>query len=881
MTEFVVGQRWVADSEPELGLGTVAAVEGRTVTILFEQAECERRYASSQAPLTRIQFSAGDEIQLRDGSKATVSAVHEQSGLLIYNTGSDQLVLETMISSEIRLNQPMMRLMTGQVNEPKWFNFRRRLDRAIANAWRSRLGGLLGVRANLIPHQLYVAWTACEREQVRVLLADEVGLGKTIEAGMILTRLIKLERVERALVVVPDALQVQWLVELVRRFSLRPELYRGEEHEFDFGQIHIVPHSALATDAQRIQDAGFDISIVDEAHHVQLGTEAFDCMGQLAELCEHFVLLTATPEQLGLESHFHRLRLLDPTKFTSLEQLVAQEEHYKQLNQKIRALPESRSELIKEYQLDAKMADDHLVDELLDCHGIGRVMFRNARKSISGFPVRLAEPHSVADDTWEAKYEWLAQWLKNIGNEKVLVIMHSLENVRDCEQYLWQKHGIDAALFHEQQTLIDRDSAAAYFADPTGSQLLLCSEIGSEGRNFQFSCHLICLDLPEHPDLLEQRIGRLDRIGQKRDVHIHIPFAPASFTAMRFFWFHKVLQCIEQQNPAASAIHDQYWLRLGHADHSALAEGADDTPLLQEARCTLADLQADIQAGRDALLEMNSCRQPSANQLVERIKDFESHTPHALVEIASDLLQFHFEETQAGAFSLIPADKMLIPALPGIPPEGTEVTFSRELANAREDLLFITWDSPFIQGLWEILHHSELGSASVAALPHPKLPPGRCLLEACFDVIIQSPYAVQCLPFLDEHSIRAVVLGGGDADLAAALNEELLEQLLIPVKRNIARQLILAQKDDIPLWHQKIDGFATSKKDTIIKAALEKAKQFFENEIGRLRKLSARNPAVTLDEITALETKRDNLLAALQNNAHLQLSAIRLIIVTD
>lgn len=881
MADFVQGQRWVADSEPELGLGTVVAIEGRKVTIAFEQADGQRHYAKDQAPLTRIQFEPGDEIHLRDGTVATVKEVHEQDGLAIYDTGDEQLVLESMLSGEIRLNQPLMRLMTGQINEPKWFSFRRQLDRAVADTWRSRLGGLLGVRANLIPHQLYVAWTACEREDVRVLLADEVGLGKTIEAGMILSRLMKLDRVERALVVVPDALQVQWLVELVRRFSLRPDLYRGEEHDFDYGQIHIVPHSALQTDAERLFNGAFDITIVDEAHHLQPGTDAFESLTQLSVMCEHFVLLTATPEQLGVESHFQRLRLLDPNKFTSLEQLQAQEAHYSELNRKIRALPDSRAELIKEYELNGELEDDQLIDELLDCHGIGRVMFRNVRKAISGFPARIAMPHAVEDDSWDVRFEWLAQWLKTAGGEKILVIMHDIDHVRDCEQYLWQKHGIDAALFHEEQTLIDRDSAAAYFADPDyGAQILICSEIGSEGRNFQFSRHLACLDLPDHPDLLEQRIGRLDRIGQQRDVQIHIPFAPSSATASKFHWFHQVLQCVEQQNPAAAAIHDEFWPQLGDADWASMAED-HDTPLVKKARQKLAQLQQEIEQGRDALLEMNSCRQPFANQLVEKIAEFERRTPQALVEMASELLQFHFEESLAGTFSLIPSDKMLIAALPGIPAEGTEVTFSRKLANAREDLLFITWDSPFILGLWELLHHSELGSASVATLPSPKLPTGQCLLEVCFDITIQSPFSAQCLPFLDSHSVRALVLDMGDKDLSAALNEESLEQSLVPVKKAIARKIILTQKNDIPAWHKKADGFAEAQKERIIQRGVEKVQIFFDGEIKRLKQLAGKNPSIGMEDIEALETKKQNLIQALNKNAQLHLSAIRLIVVTD
>ena len=73
-------------------------------------------------------------------------------------------------------------------------------------------------------------------------------------------------------------------------------------------------------------------------------------------------------------------------------------------------------------------------------------------------------------------------------------------------------------------SILERDRAAAYFADEEfGAQVLICSEIGSEGRNFQFSHHLVLFDLPAHPDLLEQRIGRLDRIGQQHTIQLHVP----------------------------------------------------------------------------------------------------------------------------------------------------------------------------------------------------------------------------------------------------------------------------------------------------------------------------------------------------------------------
>ncbi|MFT5084304.1 MAG: ATP-dependent helicase HepA [Lentisphaeria bacterium] len=888
MNDFIRGQRWVVDSEPELGLGVVTNVEGRTVQIFFEQGGCERLYAIAQAPLTRIQYAVDDEIQLASGEQTIIRGVHNQEGLLIYDTHAGHIVPETALPSEISLNQPFLRLMTGQLDKPQWFYFKRQLNAAVSRSWQSRLNGLLGIRANLIPHQLYVAWSACEREDVRVLLADEVGLGKTIEAGMILSRLLKLERVQRTLILVPDALQVQWLVELARRFSLRADLYASEEHDFHSGQIHIVAHSALAANQSHILEGEFDLVIIDEAHHLLPGSEDFSCIERLSAETRHLVLLTATPEQLGIESHFARLQLLDPAKFSSLEDFKDQEEKYVSLNQRIKHMDTERDAIAADYQLDVQAddSDEQVIDQMLDYHGIGRVMFRNVRSAIAGFPIRIAEPHILEHDGWPDKFEWLATWLKGHSKEKILVICHDIQHVYDCEQYLWKKHGIDSAVFHEEQSLIERDRAAAYFSDmESGSTLLICSEIGSEGRNFQFCAHLICLDLPDHPDLLEQRIGRLDRIGQTRDVHIHIPFAAQSRSETQFQWFHTILECIEQQNPAASAVHDQYWPQIlveaNAQDDADATIDLESSALVPIAKSRLLQLREEIKQGRDALLEMNSCRQPKANELAQAIENFETDTPLALIELASELLNFHFEESHGGAYSLIPSDNMLIPALPGVPPEGCEIAFTRELANHREDLTFVTWDAPLIQGLWELLHHSEIGSASLATLTSRQLPAGHCLLETCFDIVIQSEYSVASRPFLDTHSVRSLVLDISDKDLSHLMPEESLQQSLKKVEKHLSRQIIKSKKDEIPQWYKKSEGFAEAQKLKILETARKSAESFFNHEIERLERLLKRNPSVDQREITSLKEKSVHIQQALIKNTHLQLSAIRLIVITE
>lgn len=874
MSEFVPGQRWVVDAEPELGLGVVLSTDARAVTLAFPQVDCERLYAIKDAPLTRISFDVGDDIELADGSMETVVAVHEQGGLLIYDTGADGLIPETMLASEIKMKQPLMRLMTGQLDKPKWFAFRRKFAAAQARLWHSKLAGLLGIRANLIPHQLYVATAACEREQVRVLLADEVGLGKTLEAGTILSRMLKLERVARVLIVVPDALQVQWLVELVRRFNLRPELYLGEEHDFEQGQIHLVPHSVMSSAKVSEARSDFDMIIVDEAHHIQPGSPEFEVLQGYAHYCAHMVLLSATPEQLGQESHFARLQLLDPAKFTDYQAFVAQEQEYAQLNEQIKTLPEGRAQLIAQYGLDSELSDEHLLDQLLDCHGMGRVMFRNTRSAVSGFPQRFANPHVISGEGWAPTFEWLAQFAKSNKSEKILVICHDIDTVKECEAYFWDEHGQDLGVFHEELDLIERDRAAAYFADLEGGcQILLCSEIGSEGRNFQFSHHLVCLDLPAHPDLLEQRIGRLDRIGQKHDVQIHIPMVEGSETHKLFTWYHQGLNCISQQNPAAGAVHEEFW-----ADYQGSAK---PETVLANAKQKSEALQAQIQQGRDALLERNSCRQPQAQQWVDEIQNFEEQTPRELIDEASDLLNFHFEESHSGAYSIIPADNMMIPSLPSIPPEGVEVAFDRNVANAREDVVFVAWDSPFLSGLWEVLNHSDLGSASVALLPSRQLPAGQCLLESCFDVVVQSSLAAECWPHLSSVSLRVLTLDISDKDLSAALPEDSLEKSITSVDKKLARKIIQSRKDQMPEWYSKAEVFAQAQLTQVLDQAKTQAANYFDREVGRLKTLAQRNPNVSEAEITALQSKAQAVALALEENCQLRLSAIRLIVTTE
>ncbi len=259
-----------------------------------------------------------------------------------------------------------------------------------------------------------------------MLLADEVGLGKTIEAGLILHRLLLTGRAERALILVPASLTHQWLVELLRRFSLevtlldeQQSLAHGDANPFEAGQLILASQDWLFADPHRQSQAeacDWDLLIVDEAHHLECSEErvgpGYACVERLAANVPGLLLLTATPEQMGQESHFTRLRLLDPDRYHSLADFQEEERHYIEVAEAIDALErlpgqeEDRQRVaaviheadsqalldtLASTESDAAQHDaarDQLRDQLLDRHGTGRVMFRNSRRHVGGFPER-------------------------------------------------------------------------------------------------------------------------------------------------------------------------------------------------------------------------------------------------------------------------------------------------------------------------------------------------------------------------------------------------------------------------------------------------------------------------------------------------------------
>ncbi len=229
MQDFIPGQRCISDAELQMGLGTILKIDHRTLTVVFAASDETRTYSRETAPLTRVAFAVGDTIRNQAGVSLRIATVSDADGLLVYQgrdkSGTQHTIIETELDNFLQLNRPSQRLFNGQIDRHRWFELRYLTLQVLNQLGHSELYGLTGCRTSLIPHQLYIAHEVANRYAPRVLLADEVGLGKTIEAGLILHHQLLTERAQRVLIVVPESLVHQWLVEMLRRFNLHFRIF--------------------------------------------------------------------------------------------------------------------------------------------------------------------------------------------------------------------------------------------------------------------------------------------------------------------------------------------------------------------------------------------------------------------------------------------------------------------------------------------------------------------------------------------------------------------------------------------------------------------------------------------------------------------------------
>lgn len=951
---FALGQRWISDTETDLGLGTVVAVEGRMVTLLFPATGENRMYAKEEAPVTRVSFNVGDQITSHEDWTMTVEEVQEKDGLLIYvgvRTDNDEPVAlkEVFLNNFIKFNKPQDRLFAGQIDRMSRFTLR---YEALVNQHQRRRNptrGLAGGRVSLIPHQLYIAHEVGHRYAPRVLLADEVGLGKTIEAGMIIHQQLLSGRAHRVLILLPETLQHQWLVEMLRRFNLHFSLFDEErcieafadaENPFETEQLVICSLDFLRKKRRRFEqvlEAEWDLLVVDEAHHLEWSEEApsraYEMVEALAEQVPGVLLLTATPDQLGHQSHFARLRLLDPERFYDYEAFLTEEQAYGQVASAAQELldgetlsDEARQILASQLEgldLNDAEARQQAVAKLLDQHGTGRVLFRNSRANIQGFPERhlnvypmpLPEQYKTAikvmgmmggnggdlqtralrylypekifqqfegdNATWtqfDPRVEWLLELLLSARQQKVLVICSEAATAIALEEALRTREGIRGAVFHEGMSILERDKASAYFAQQEGgAQVLLCSEIGSEGRNFQFASHLVLFDLPLNPDLLEQRIGRLDRIGQQNTVEIHVPYLEGTAQRALLLWYHDGLDAFEQTCPTARPVFEAVREELFEVLAANTGDQAALETLLVKTRELHEPLKARLEQGRDRLLEIHSSGGAAAQQLVDKLAAEDDDT--GMISFALkmfDEIGVNQDDRGENALVLTPGDHMLVSSFPGLPQDGMTITFDRNTALSRDDMSLLSWDHPMMRGGIDLILGSEIGATSVALLKNKALPIGSILLELIF--VAESAAHPQLYRFMPPTPIRLLMDKNGQ-NLGEKVAFDAFNRQLTPVNRHLGSKLVTASQPVIHGLIGKGQAIAEELKAGIVDKARAQMAQTLQQDLDRLEALKAVNPNVRDSELDYLRNLQAEL-HHLIDQTQLKLDAIRFIVVT-
>ena len=426
----------------------------------------------------------------------------------------------------------------------------------------------------LLEYQIRSAMTVLRRLRGRALLCDEVGLGKTIEAGLVLSELLMRGLVRSVLVLTPPSLITQWQGEIRRKFGI--ELISHDDPAFrqreaDAWKCHdrvIVSQHTAKREPHRsaILNRKWDMVIVDEAHHLRNRTTAI--WKFTSEIQKQFILLlTATPVQNNLEELFNLVTLLEPgllsTKRDFSQRFISKEDKFtpKNVDELHALLSEvmvrnrrstvglqftkrfARTESVtmtaaekRLYEAVAALVREQLRDKtrtsafnrmtmitlqmaLGSSSAAAAAMLENLldkpilpacqRQSILECSGRVSQNQS-------AKVDRLLELLEEFPDK--LVIFTQFRATQEMLRCRLVQAGHDVAVFHGGLSRLAKESAIEHFRE--SARLMVCTESGSEGRNLQFAHGLCNFDLPWNPMKIEQRIGRLSRIGQKRDVYV-------------------------------------------------------------------------------------------------------------------------------------------------------------------------------------------------------------------------------------------------------------------------------------------------------------------------------------------------------------------------
>jgi superfamily II DNA or RNA helicase len=475
--------------------------------------------------------------------------------------------LDASFNVQVEIGNPQAIVLDGAATDTGWFRLRGELLRlSLFEGFDELLclPALHGVDTHW--YQVETVRKVLKQYRGRVLLADEVGLGKTVEAGMILKEYALRGMAERILILTPASLVGQWRDEMDSKFGIdfatsHDSLLRNDPERF-WAQPRVIASIAAARrkeHAALLAGMSYDVIVVDEAHHLRDQSSAsYRLVNSLQK--RFLLLLSATPVQNNLLELYNLLTLLKPGIFKTQKEFRAvymvpgkprEPANRERLRDLMRGAMVRNTRALAALHLPRRHASTMRAAPdaaEADCY---RDLSALAREVAMGGHHRLAVQHLLAaagsspaaaagavarfaarhpeETRWTALLEryrahavgakqaaLLSLLAQNPAEKKMVFVHHhdSMEHLAD----LLRRQGTAFALFDGGMTGPAKDAAVAAFRDDV--PLLLCSESGGEGRNLQFCNTLINFDIPWNPMAIEQRIGRIDRIGQTREVFV-------------------------------------------------------------------------------------------------------------------------------------------------------------------------------------------------------------------------------------------------------------------------------------------------------------------------------------------------------------------------
>ncbi len=462
----------------------------------------------------------------------------------------------------------LARLQKGDFGPPEIFRLRLRAEELVREQGFQRLISLVELRdVEKFPHQESVCLRTLRELRGRAILADEVGLGKTIEAGIIMKEYLMRGLVRRVLILAPASLCLQWQEEMSRKFGLAFAIQAtGREWSEEPLLISSLERAKMPARRSAVMESRYDLVVVDEAHRLRnQRTLNRQLVAELAP--RHLLLLTATPVQNDLRELYNLVSLVRPgalgtwTAFKrefitrgdprvpanpeKLRQLLRSvmlrstrvsaglqwskrhvEVRSVKLSQPERDLYDGVSDFAYRYlarsggeraeHLSLLVLEKEMGSSVQAAMRTLKALTRRARTETENQELtRLQEMAAVVGT--QAKMGALDEILA-VDPSQVVIFTQFMATLEYLKAEL-KKRGIPVEVFHGGLTETAKEKAIARFRDR--ARVLISTEAGGEGRNLQF-CHvLVNYDLPWNPMRVEQRIGRVHRLGQKHDVMVY------------------------------------------------------------------------------------------------------------------------------------------------------------------------------------------------------------------------------------------------------------------------------------------------------------------------------------------------------------------------